>query len=110
MDQMQNMNNQGPIMSSPMQSAPNSAHSKNLLVIAVIIIVLLAVAGAAYWILAPSPAKAPESKNQVVVSPTPVAALDDDTTQSIENDLNATASLGDLDKAFSDLDRDLQGL
>ena len=107
---MQNMNNQGPVTNSPMQGAPSPAHSKNLLVIAFIIVVLLAVAGVAYWMLPPSPAKAPETKNQIIVSPTPVAALDDDTTQSIENDLNATASLGDLDKEFSDIDKEIQGL
>ena len=108
MDQTQNTNS-GPTMNFPMQSAPNPAHGKNLIVIAIIVVVLLLVAGVAYWMLA-SPMVQREVKQPIVAEPTPAMVAEDDTTGSIENDLNATANLGDLDKEFSELDKDLQGL
>lgn len=101
-----------PIQNINLQSPPAPTHGKNLLVIAIIVVILLVVAGVAYWMLSAPSATIQQQQQvrEIVPTPTPTTELDNDTTASIERDLDATTNLGDLDAEFSDLDRDLQGL
>lgn len=91
---------QPPPASVIQETPPPSGNNKMLLLIAGIVVLLLIIGGI-YWFMG--------RKNVTQPKATPKPTAQTQSVDSLEKDLNST-SLDDLDKEFSSVDTDLQGL
>lgn len=80
----------------------------NKLIIAIIVLILLAV-GLYFWLQLPASSPYGDQTPTQTAPPSPVPAQPSDTTNAINEELNRV-DLGDLDREFEGVDRDLEGL